>query len=472
MTALGTGAGILDSALATPEYRATATVFISVHDGGDANQLFQGNAFVRERARSYLAVASGPVVTGAVVDALRLHMRPAQLADHITAVAPAGTVLVRLTVSDSSAARAALIGNAVADRFVHVVTGMERAEGPGPSPVRLAVVQPAAVPAAPVSPGLAADAALALAVSLLVGTALGVALERLDTAVRDAAALAECLASEGGPAVLAVVAEDPRAVRAPVSLCRDPNGPRAEDFRRLRVNLRFAEVDRRPKVIAVTSPLPREGRSSVSLHLAAALAEQGSKVCLVDCDLRRPSLARALGLDGDTGLTTALLHRADPRGLLQSAGSFSVLTSGAVPPDPPQLLGGNRFRSLLRALAEEFDHVLVDTPAVLPFADTTAMAPAVDGHLLVARAGRTGRSQVADALSTLRRTGVPVLGAVLNADPEHGRSRGYGYGHRPAENGTVARIAALAPSYPAAAASGDRRAAGGDEALVRAETRP
>ncbi|MEU6221636.1 polysaccharide biosynthesis tyrosine autokinase [Streptomyces sp. NPDC047022] len=429
VTVLGTGTGLLDSALTPPVYRATVTLFVSVQDGGDVHQLVQQDAFVRERVHSYVEAATGPAVTGPVVDSLRLPMTRAQLAERITAEAPGGTVLVRLSAVDSRAVRAALIGNAVADRFARVVARMERTGGRTSSPVRLTVLQPATVPSAPVSPDVTADTALALAVSLLVGTGLALAAERLRMPLRDTASLAECLSAAGGPSVLAGIARDPRAERHPVCLDDDANGPRAEGFRGLRVNLRFVQVDRRPKVIAVTSPLPGEGRSSVSLNLAATLAEQGARVCLVDGDLRRPSVARTLGLARDTGLTEALVAGAGPRELLRSDGSFAVLTSGPLPPDPARLLGGARFRSLLRALAEEFDHVVVDTPPVLPFADTVAMAGAVDGFLLVARAGRTGRSEVAQALTALGRTGVPVLGAVLNAVEAHNAPYGYGYGY-------------------------------------------
>jgi non-specific protein-tyrosine kinase len=272
--------------------------------------------------------------------------------------------------------------------------------------------------------------------------------------------------------VLAGIAQGRRGARREVFLHGDPDDPRAEGFRRLRVNLRFVEGDRRPKVIAVTSPVPRDGKSTVALNLTAALAEQGARVCLVDCDLRRPSVARTLGLSGDAGLTTALLEGTGPRQHLQSAGSFAVLTSGVLPPDPAWLLGGARFRSVLRALADEFDHVVVDAPAVLPFADTAAMAPAVDGYLLVARAGRTARSQVVDALGTLKRTEVPVLGAVLNAVPAHGVSAGCGQGcgHRPGRTRVAARFTALVPPY-LAAVTGGRRAVEADEALVRAKSR-
>ncbi|WP_327324962.1 polysaccharide biosynthesis tyrosine autokinase [Streptomyces sp. NBC_01210] len=471
---LGTGAGILTSALATPEYRATTTLFASLQGGADTSQLNQGNAFTQARVQSYADVAASPEVTKPVVKSLRLDLTPSQLAERISAEAPLNTVLVRLTVTDTRASRAARMSNAVAARFAQVIRELERPEkSKSASPVRLTVTQPATVPSAPSSPNTTLNVALGLAVGLVLGLGLGVALETVDTSMRDSKALAECLAGAGGPPVLSSIVQDPRAVRQPISLRDDRHGPRAEGFRKLRVNLQFAEVDQRPKVIAVTSPLPREGKSSVSVNLAATLAEEGARVCLIDCDLRRPSIAPALGLVRDAGLTTALVGQAELHQVLQSAGSFSVLTSGVIPPNPTQLLGSTQFASLLHSLAEQFDHVVVDTPPVLPFADTAAMAPSIDGYLLVARAGRTSRSQVVDALRILERVNVPVLGAVMNGAPARGEGDAYGYAYkyRPKQN-TTERLTALVSSRFAAVVPGRGPAAKGHGAPASAKTRP
>ncbi|MFD4142138.1 polysaccharide biosynthesis tyrosine autokinase [Streptomyces sp. NPDC058572] len=475
VTLLGTGAGILASTLATPEYRATTTLFASLQGDADTSQLNQGNSFTQARVQSYAEVVTSPEVTGPVIEYLRLRVTPGQLAERISAEAPLNTVLVRLTVTDTQAVRAARTSNALAGRFAEVIRELESPDtDTSESPVRLTVIQPAAVPSAPSSPQTTLNVALGLVVGLALGLGLGVALETVDTSMRDSKALAECLAAAAGPPVLSSIVHDPSASRRPVSLRDDTHGTRAEGFRKLRVNLQFAEVGKRPKVIAVTSPLPREGKSSVSVNLAATLAEEGARVCLIDCDLRRPSVASALGLVRDAGLTTALLGKVEVCDVLQSAGSFSVLTSGMIPPNPTQLLGSPQFESLLQELAEEFDHVVVDTAPVLPFADTPAMAHAVDGYLLVARAGRTSRSQVLDALRILDRVKVPVLGAVLNAAPARGDGEAHGYAYRyqpkPETAGGLTALVStrLASVVPRRRSSANGRAA---SASASAETR-
>lgn len=469
VTLLGTGAGILATTLTTPEYRATTTLFASLQGDTDTSQLNQGNSFTQARVQSYADVVTSPEVTKPVVKSLRLRMTPSQLAARISAEAPLNTVLVRLTVTDTQAARAARMSNAVAVRFAQVIRELERPEGSrSPSPVRLTVTQPATVPDAPAFPNPVLNVALGLAAGLLIGLALGVTLEKVDTSMRDSKDLSACLAGAGGPPVLSSIVQDPRAARQPVSMRDDMHCPRAEGFRKLRVNLQFAEVDKRPKVIAVTSPLPREGKSSVSVNLAASLAEEGARVCLIDCDLRRPSIAPALGLVRDAGLTTAMVGKAELGHVLQSAGSFSVLSSGMIPPNPTQLLGSTHFAALVRSLAEQFDHVVVDTAPVLPFADTPAMAHAIDAYLLVARAGKTSRSQVVDTLRILERVNVPVLGAVLNAAPTRGdgEAHGYAYKYQPKQN-TTARLSALVSSRLAGVVPGRRSAPKGSGAPAK-----
>ncbi|MFC5803561.1 polysaccharide biosynthesis tyrosine autokinase [Streptomyces formicae] len=471
---LGTATGFFASHTATREYRATTTLFASLQGGDDTSQLNQGNSFTQARVQSYADIVASPEVTEPVVKSLRLKVKPNELAEQITAEAPLNTVLIRLTVTDTKAKRAAQISNAVAERFAEVIRELESPDGDtSESPVRLTVTQPANVPTAPSSPKTTLNVGLGLAVGLALGLGLGAALETVDTSMRDSKALGECLAAAGGPPVLSSIVHDARASRRPVSLSDDTHSPRAEGFRKLRVNLQFAEVDRPPRVIAVTSPLPREGKSSVSVNLAATLAEEGATVCLVDCDLRRPSVAAALGLVRDAGLTTALVGKADVREVLQSAGSFSVLSSGMIPPNPTQLLGSSQFGSLVAELAEQFDHVVLDTAPVLPFADTPALAHAIDGYLLVARAGRTGRSQVTDTLRILERVNVPVLGAVLNDAPVRGEgtAHGYTYRYQPKPERSP-RLTALVSTRLASVVPRRGASAAGRTAPVSAKTRP
>jgi len=429
LTVLGTGLGTLATYVTTPEYRATTTLFVSMHDQTDTTQLNQGNVFIQARVQSYAEMAASPLVTRPVVKALKLPMTPEQLASQITATAGVDTVLVRINVTDTEPRRAARISNAVSERFADMVSGLERPTGSKTSPVKLSVTEPAATPGAPFSPRPMVNLALGLLCGLALGIGSAVLRESLDTSVHTRKALADLVSEAGGPPVLGSIVHDLHNAQNLVAARQDAHGLRAEGFRQLRTNLRFVDVDRPPKVIAVTSALPGEGKTSVAINLAAVLAESGAKVCLVETDLRRPTAARALGLIADAGLTTCLIGQAHVQQVLQSAGTFTVLTSGPVPPNPAELLGSEQFSTVIGTLSEEFDHIVVDTSPVLPVADTSVMAPVVDGYVLVVRAARTGRPQVVAALDALQRGSTPVLGTVLNMAPLKGEGKAYGYAY-------------------------------------------
>jgi len=431
---LGTATGALAALVATPQYRATSTLFVSLQDwGDDSATLNQGNSFAQARVRSYAEVVVSPTVTEPVVQRLHLRMTPSQLAGKISTEVPLDTVLLKITVSDPAPAKAARISNAVAGRFAQVIAGIEQPAKARVSPVRLSVTEPASAPSEPYTPKLALDVALGLAGGLVLGGGWAFARESLDASVSSRSDLTKCLAQADGPSVLGCVTYDADASAYPVAANHDPFGRRAEDFRRLRTGLQFVDIDNPPKIIAVTSALPGEGKTSISINLAATLSEAGSSVCLVDADLRRPNVARTLHLVQDAGLTTVMIGKATPEQVMQSGGSFAVLASGTLPPNPAEMLGSEQFRTVVRSLADKFDHVVVDTAPLLPVADTHAMAPAVDGYLLVARHGKSNRGQIVDAIQSVQRVGATALGGILNMTPVRRGSDHYTYeySHRP-----------------------------------------
>ncbi|MFI1953212.1 polysaccharide biosynthesis tyrosine autokinase [Streptomyces xinghaiensis] len=447
---LGTAIGVFVTYATTPQYRATSTLFVSLQDWDDTAKLNQGNSFAQARVRSYAEVVSSPRVTRPVTEALDLGLTPSQLARKITTEVPLDTVLLKITVMDAQPSRAARISNAVAHRFAEVVADIERPVGARSSPVRLSVTEPATRPSSPASPTPVLNVALGLVAGLTLGTGLAFARESLDTSVRSRNDLTRCLAAAGGPAVLGSVVYDQRVSRHPVATDDDVFGRRAEDFRRLRTSLRFVDIDKPPKVIAVTSAVPGEGKTSVSINLASALAEFGSSVCLVDADLRRPNVARTLRLVEGAGLTTVMIGQASAEEVLQSAGSFTVLASGVLPPNPAEMLSAGQFRTVVRSLADKFDHVVIDTAPVLPVADTPAMASSVDGYLLVARFGKSTTGQITEAVRALQEVGTAVLGGILNMSPAKGDAEQYGYGYtyKPRTRGRPARLRRRAKPAP------------------------
>jgi capsular exopolysaccharide synthesis family protein len=412
-------------------YTAGAQIFVATAGAGDVAQLAQGNVFTEARVQSYVSIADSPAVTDAVVSQLRLPMSSAQLARQISAAAPQNTVLINIRVTSGSAAQAALLANAVAVRFTTVVADLEDTSNSGRSPVKLTVTHPATTPTSPTSPRLALDIGLGLLVGLAAGFGLAVLRRSLSSSVNSAVDLE---AAADAP-VLTVVGFDKRIAEEPVSFRADPHGPRAEAFRQLRTNMQFINVDRRPRTIAVTSCLPEEGKSLVALNLAVALAEAGFAVCLVEADLRRPTLAGTLGLVGEVGLTTLLIGSAGLAEVTQRAGNLSVVTSGPIPPNPSELLISEQARTVLAEIAAGYDYTIIDTAPLLPVADAAEVAALADATILVARSGRTTRGQVARGVEVLARVNERLVGCILNmarGRPTDSYLYSYGRAYRPA----------------------------------------
>ncbi len=441
---LAVGAALAVTSLSTPAYEARTQLFVATHTGEDSAQLAQGQSFSQARVQSYAEVVTSRQVTAPVVKQLGLRITPEQLASQITAAAPLNTVLIDITVRDTAPKRAARIANAVAQQFSSVVERLEtpkrpadakrskksRTSGDTPvSPVSLGVTQEAVAPTDPVSPRPLLNLAAGAFGGLLLGAGVVVLRETLDTTFKASETLGEYTALP----TLGTIPYDKNAPRRPL-VGTDAHSKRAEAFRKLRTNLQFSQVDDPPRIIVVTSSVPNEGKTNTAVNLALSLAEAGVSTCLVDGDLRRPCVAATFGLVKDAGLTTVLIGQARIEDVMQQvAGGLSVLASGAVPPNPTELLASARMKEVLRDLADTYEVVIVDTAPLLPVADTIGLASLAQGTLLVVRAAKTSRDQVRTAADSLGRVGVRVLGTVLSMAPvpkgsRYGRYGVYGYG--------------------------------------------
>jgi tyrosine-protein kinase len=199
----------------------------------------------------------------------------------------------------------------------------------------------------------------------------------------------------------------------------DPSGPGSERFRLIRMALRNAAGGKLPKVLLITSPLPKDGKSTVALNLAASLSEGGKyKILLLEADLHRPSILETLGLDWMSGLSEVLQGGELPAAVIRRIEplDFYLMSAGRSSDNPSELFQGEKFNALLQDLKASFDCVLVDSPPAFPLADVVALKANVDGVLLVARAGATPREAVRETIQLFKPG--KVLGLILNAEEE------------------------------------------------------
>ncbi len=197
---------------------------------------------------------------------------------------------------------------------------------------------------------------------------------------------------------------------------QDPRSPIAEAYRTLRTNLEFSSLDNPLKTLVVTSAGPEEGKSTTLANLAVTMAEAGRQTILVDCDLRRPRLHTFFGLDNSRGLTTMMVDEGamkDPPLLATGVENLWLLPSGALPPNPADMLATRRMVEVIEALKARADMVLFDAPPVIAVTDAAILATRVDGVLLVVSAGVTKRDYVLQAKELLERVSARVVGVVL-----------------------------------------------------------
>lgn len=229
---------------------------------------------------------------------------------------------------------------------------------------------------------------------------------------------------------------------------KDLNFAASEAYKLLRTNLMFFTPEGHGRVIGITSSVVGEGKSTTSINLAYALAESGKKVVLIECDMRRPTIARRLRFEASPGLSNLIIGRAAPAEVLRISTiheNLSVIPAGDIPPNPSELLGSDRMRLAIESLAADYEFVLIDLPPVTAVSDALVAANLIDGLLVVVRQGICTRHALHETMRQLQVVSDKILGFVYTcAGAEnkgyyrkkyykrgYGYGYGYGYGERP-----------------------------------------
>ncbi len=291
-------------------------------------------------------------------------------------------------------------------------------------------VDVARVPTAPSEPDVPRNLLFALALGLTTGIGLAFLLEGIDNTVRTPEQaqvisglpslgmipLGSKTSTEASARQRLAVASSKEAVEL-VTQSR-PQSQMAESYRALRTSLLLTSLGAPPKVILITSALPQEGKTTTSINTAIVLAQKGTRVLLVDADLRRPSIHKTLGMGPRAGLSnvltgTATLQQAIARSPLLP--TLFVLPAGTPPPNPAELLASANMKDVLAELREQYDHIVVDTPPTLSVTDAVVMSTRADAVVLVIRSGQTTKQALRRARDLLMQVNARVCGVLLNA---------------------------------------------------------
>jgi polysaccharide biosynthesis transport protein len=274
------------------------------------------------------------------------------------------------------------------------------------------VLSGAGVPDAPVSPNLPLNLAVGVVFGLFLGAALAFVRDYFDDTVKTK----ETVDQVTGVSTLGLIPKY-QGTSELVTVAQ-PTSPAAEAFRSLRTAVKFLGVDREVRVVQVTSPSPTEGKTFTSVNLAVTFAQAGDRVVIVGGDLRRPRMEELLGVALVPGLTGVLIGDVTLPQAIQtvpSVSNLSVLPAGPPPPNPSELLSGERARRLIDVLGQTYDMVVIDCPPVLPVTDSLVLARMVDITLLVTSANKTSKRGLTRAVEMLRQVDAPLAGTVLNS---------------------------------------------------------
>lgn len=409
---VGAGAAYGYSQLLPAQYRSEAQVMVIAARGDNTNELVQGSNYVQNLVQSYTILATSPLVLEPVIEELGLDESAYGLARRVNAQSPLNTVIIGISVADVSPEGAQVIANAVVDEFSQRVGQVSPRGEDGSPAVRIETIAPARLASVPVAPNTRINVAIGAAA----GIALGVIFALLRRRFASRIANADDVRDATDAPMLGEIVAASDSLNVAATLRSNPDGRVAESLRQVTASLKFVDVDKDRRVIMVTSGSSGEGKSSVSMSLALTLAEVGHTVLYMEADLRRPSAVRYTQLEGSVGLTTVLIGDATLEAAAQPWGhpGLSVLTSGALPPNPGQLLSSGQLRQVIDEARFLYEYVIVDTAPVLSVSDALWLSSFVDGTLFVVRADKTKRDDLTRAVAALESTRTPVLGVVLN----------------------------------------------------------
>ncbi|MDD7917648.1 polysaccharide biosynthesis tyrosine autokinase [Actinomycetospora callitridis] len=326
-----------------------------------------------------------------------------------------------MSVTDEQPDRAATIANTLAQAFSNLIAQLEQPLDPTRPPLVAArMIEPASPPTQPTSPSLLLNLALGGVLGLALGATIAIVRDTLDTSIDGIESLKQNTSAPALGIVPEVPAESKTSGQQNILLRTSSNDPAAEALRKIRTNFDFLDIDRQQKVVAITSSVAGEGKSTIACGLASALAATGRRTVIVDADLRRPAIAEYLGLVGDVGLTSVMAGRVPLSRTIQRwpSGAVSIVPSGPIPPNPNELLASQQMQDVVSELRRNYDVILIDTPPLVAVADAAQVATIADGAILVCAYKSTSVVDVVAATEALRSVQARLLGCVLNMGPE------------------------------------------------------
>jgi capsular exopolysaccharide synthesis family protein len=456
-------------------YQATATGYVTAGSSDNTSDATLADQLAKAKVTSYVAVATSTEVADRVIKALDLQTSPGALIGNISVSHPTDTVLLTVSARSADPAQAQQLANAWVTALAAEIKTLDpstptagtttTSPGGGDTSVRIEPFSQAQ-PGSLVLPRTNLNVIIGLLLGLLLGFAYALVRHQFDRRLRSSEEVEKAF----GVPVIGMIPHSTQIRGADGALALAVTGSptassasTAEGFRKLRTNLAYMDVDHPPRVIVVTSPKQSDGKSTVAANLAAAIAIGGQPVTLIDGDLRRPTIADSMAVVDGAGLTDVLVGRVSAADVIQDhpdVPGLRILASGAIPPNPSELLGSNAMRTLIHELAAEA-MVVIDAPPLLPVTDAAVLTRSADGALVVITHGGTLDSELAASLQHIAAVHGRTLGLVFNRMRRKSGGGSYGadyyrYEYKPETGRRNAKAKAQAKADRPTAGSGTK----------------
>lgn len=198
-----------------------------------------------------------------------------------------------------------------------------------------------------------------------------------------------------------------------------PKSVIAEEFRAIRTNIQYSNLDKKIKTIVVTSTKKDEGKTTITTNLAVNFSKiENKKVLIIDCDLRNPSIHKEFGISNSNGLTDLLVEEKDLSNYIKETeiNNLHILTAGSIPPNPSEMLSSNRMKVFMENIREDYDYVFIDTPPVGMVTDAGVLSAFLDGTILVVKSESVDIKDLQETKKKLVSVNANILGVILNAN--------------------------------------------------------
>ena len=397
---------------------STSTTLILVKDESvtDNSTIDQNDINLnRKLVSTYSQIIKSKLVLNQVIESLDLNYSYNKLSSEISVNAIEDTEILKITVTDENAKRAASIANVVAIVFEKEVTQIYNLNN-------VSVIDKAEVNYNPSNDNLLRDIVLAIMVSFVGVSGVIFVIYYFDDRLRDT----DTIEREIELPVIAKVFKNKNGIELLVS--KKPNAAASESIRTLRTNLQFSSVDEELKTLLITSTLPGEGKSFISANLATTFAESGKRVLLVDCDLRKGRQHKIFKVSGKKGLSNLLIEDINNYKdyIIQTKiDNLSLISRGSIPPNPSELLNSKKNKELLNKLKKEFDLVILDGAPITGLSDSLILSSLTDKTLLVTSINHTPKTELLNTKKALLGVSANLAGCVAN----NINAKGKGYGH-------------------------------------------